>query len=62
MADRLEEEIRQKQAHEEALAAKEKERRRKEKLATGKAKLSFTQDEVRTEGVLLAPIMELLRL
>lgn len=46
LAARLEEEMRQKQAHEEALATKEKERRRKEKLATGKAKLSFNQDEV----------------
>ena len=47
----MEEEIRQKQAHEAAIAAKEKERKRKEKLASGKSKLSFAQDEVRYDSL-----------
>ena len=45
-AIRLEEELRQKQIREEDQAEREKERKRKEKLASGKAKLSFAQDEV----------------
>ena len=48
---RLEEEIRQKQALEDDLAAREKERKRKDKLASGKAKLSFALDEVRAAHI-----------
>ena len=47
---RLEEELRAKQAHEDELASRDKERRRKDKLASGKAKLSFAMDEVRVWG------------